>query len=124
MGIAINLAVDLRQATIDKARHDARVDAVAARVPQRFALVGWPREIDTPLALRASRDVEYADLWENEDPLHSERIGSLFDYWTADGRPIFALLPTHTRWEQSPWPGYDLALVDPATNLFSVSKKR
>lgn len=123
LGLAINTAIDLREVRAGIARADARLDRVAARTPQRFALIGWAREIDTPLALRASRDIEYADMYESKEPLHSPHIHALLHHWTAAARPIFALLPTHVKWDVSPWPDYDLVLVDPATNLFAVRPK-
>ncbi|HEY3447827.1 MAG TPA: glycosyltransferase family 39 protein [Myxococcales bacterium] len=122
-GVAVNLAIDLPALRAARDREDSRVEAVAARTPQRFALLGWPPEIDSVLALRASRDIEYADMYESEQPLHSEHIRSLLHHWTRDGRPIFALLPTHVVWGASPWPDYDLVRLDPVTNLFAVCER-
>jgi hypothetical protein len=122
-GLAINTTIDLNVIHRDKHFQDARVDAVAAHTPERFAIIGWAPEIDTPLALRATRDIEYADMYENGGPLEAPHVHSLLEHWSETGRPIFALLPTHVKWDRSPWEDYDLRLVDEHTNLFAIRKR-
>jgi hypothetical protein len=113
-GGAVTLGVDL--AALVRARNfdDARLDRVAAHTPARFALVGWPVELDPVLALRATRDLEYADLYELTD---LSTIPLLVAHWEREARPVYALLPAHA---VPSWPSLRLDPIDPAAGLYRL----
>jgi hypothetical protein len=96
--IAVTLAVDLPAFAAVRNGNDAQLELVARRTPPSFALVGWPHEIDPVLALTATRDIEYADIYEANG---FDGIRRLIGWWSARGRPVIALFPTVT---PSPWP--------------------
>jgi hypothetical protein len=118
-GIGVNLAVDVKQIVRAKQWQDALVDAIGARTPERFALVGWAPEIDTPLSLRATRDIEYADLYESTDWTN---FRALLDYWAETNRPVYTLFPVH-RIVRSPWPDIAFEPVDPVRGLWIVHRR-
>lgn len=114
-GVGATLGIDGRAVYDVRAGNDARVDALARVTPQRFAIVGWPPQIDTPLALRASRDIVYADLFESANWAN---FRTLIDRWAAEGRPIFALWPSDSI--VSPWPEVAFVPVDRAAHIYRV----
>jgi TM2 domain-containing membrane protein YozV len=118
-GCGFSWGIDFNSIWAARSRDDALVDSLARQTPQRFAMVGYAREIDIPLTLRATRDLEYADLLESRDWANFRQ---LIDYWTADNRPIFALLPEDWR-GQSPWPDVSFDLLDADRHLFRVTKR-
>lgn len=70
--------------------NDDRVRSIAAVAPSRFALVGYPREIDPAVALRESFDLQYADLFESRG---TESIDALVHWWLDEPRTVFYLAP-------------------------------
>ena len=117
-GFAVTLGVDLQASTVMEENGNKRVDAIARLTPQRFALIGGPGEIDTPLALRASRDIEYADLSEGNGLTNAR---TLIDRWTAENRPIYTLGVPRSK-TPSPWPDVAFAEVGPDEGLVLVTK--
>ncbi len=115
LGVGATLGVDGRAVYDVRGANDARVDALSRVAPQRFAVVGWAPQIDTALALRTSRDVQYADLYESANWANF-RI--LIDRWSADGRPIFALWPSDTI--ASPWREVTFVPVNRAEHIYRV----
>jgi hypothetical protein len=95
LGIAIVTSVDLRALVAQRNGNDKDVDAVAALLPDRFALLGWPMYQDPLLVLRARRDVEYGDLleWKAGDANPAE-LRALLHHWRDDGRPVFLVGPS------------------------------
>jgi hypothetical protein len=114
-GVGVTTGVDGRAVFDVRAGNDARVDALARVAPRRFALVGWPPEIDTPLALRASRDIVYADLYESENWAN---FRTLIDRWSAEQRPIFAMWPNDA--VVSPWQEVVFMPVDRSQHIYRV----
>ena len=117
-GIAITSMIDLRVVLSMQKESARRVDHVALIVPQRFALAGWAGDIDLLLSLRATRDIEYVDLYES---LNWYNFRQMIDRWSSDHRPIFAVLPPGA--VKSPWQDVDFELVDPAERLYRVTKR-
>lgn len=113
--LAVNLAVDLPALARTRNDNDAAMELLARHTPSSFALVGWPREIDPVLALSATRDIEYADLYEASDWSGFRR---LIDHWSREGRPIFAVFSAPT---PSPWPDVRFEPLDPGHRLVRVS---
>ena len=101
---------------------DGRVDEIASHLPARFAFVGWPIELDTPLALRATHDVQYMDFYEDRPEDGWRPFRKMIDIWTDEGRPIFALWPRETKIE-SPWPDVVFEEIDTKEKLFRVKKQ-
>lgn len=112
----VTLGSDLAATIRFRLSNEAFVEAVASATPERFALIGYPDQLDAPLTLRAFRDVEYADLGEVSD---SVEVGDAVRAWLADGRPVFAVFPVHAV-PPTPWP--DLAFVParPKAGLVAV----
>jgi hypothetical protein len=118
-GVGCTCGIDLWATYEVRFKNDERVDAVARATPERFAMVGYAADIDIPLTLRATRDLEYADLVETTDWAN---FRELIGYWTERQRPIFALFPP--RFEaMSPWPDVTFDQVDPEQRLFRVIKR-
>ena len=109
--LAVTLGVDLPAIIDVRNRNDAELEVVARHTPASFALVGWPRQIDPVLALTATRDIEYADLYEVD---RVTDIRGLVGWWSRTGRPVFALFPAATA---SPWPDVQFEPIDLAGRL-------
>jgi hypothetical protein len=125
LSFAINLGLDDRKMLIGRTYDDRLVDSVAAVFPERFALVGWASQIDTPLSLRVTRDVEYADMYEAKD---WSNFRTLIDKWTDEGRPIFCRWPIPDPPRQveveSPWKEIAFDKVgDPKLGIVRVRKR-
>jgi hypothetical protein len=118
-GSGFSCGIDFNTMVGARIHADELVDALAKRTPERFALVGYAREIDMPLTLRATRDLEYADLLETTDWTD---FRELIDYWVAEDRPIFALMPNDSSM-MSPWPDVSFDLVDREHRLLRVTKR-
>ena len=116
-GIAVTMLIDFRVTRLMQGEHARKVDHFALLTPQRFALVGWASDIDTVLALRATRDVEYIDLTESDGWLE---LRQMIDRWSNDRRPIFAVLPSDVR---SPWMDVAFDLVDAHDHVYRISKR-
>jgi hypothetical protein len=122
MGIAITCGIDVRAVYEVRVRNDAHVDRIAKITPQRFALVGYAAEIDIPLTLHATRDIETADLLEAKD---WNNFHALIDRWTAEKRPIYALLypnPNGSKTWTSPWADVVFEPVDAPNHVYLVRK--
>lgn len=117
-GFGITTGLDLPVTMDIRDDNDHRVDAVAALTPARFALVGYSAEIDVPLTLRATRDIECGDLWESGN---WNNLRQLIDYWTSQARPIYALWP-HAFPMRSPWPDVSFEVVSEKEGLFLLKK--
>lgn len=115
LAVAVNVAVDVRALVAQARTLDARVADLAAVAPRRFALVGWHDELDPLLSLRASRDVEYLDLSELDDPADAlVRVRA----WQREGTPVYLAPPPDGRIDL---PG-DLAFEPAARDLLRVTR--
>ena len=117
-GLATWLAVDfpaLRQ--MHRACED-RLDLVSRVLPSRSAVIGAPYEIDPPLALRASRDIEYGDLYEATNLVN---VPALVEHWSAENRPVYFLAPAGTP-AITRWAGFRVELVDREGQIYLVHK--
>ncbi len=121
MGIGTCSGVTLPAVLRMRLDNDSRVDAVAKLTPQRFALAGFSPEIDTPLALRATRDIEYIDLFESNPKKGWTNFRRLIDVWSGEGRPIYTLFPVGAN-ISSPWPDIVFEPVLADLGLFRVRK--
>jgi hypothetical protein len=119
LSAAISLAVDLRALLAVRAHCDQQLDAVLAHVPPSLALIGGPGEIDPVLALEATRDVQYADLYELRD---WTRVRPLVDTWMARGRPVFGLFPA-TALPACPWPDLRFDVVVADVGLVRIARR-
>jgi hypothetical protein len=117
-GFGITTGLDLPVTMDIRDDNDRHLDLVASLTPARFALVGYSGEIDVPITLRATRDLEYGDLWESGS---WDNFRKLIDYWTADRRPIYALWPRGSP-RTSPWPDVTFEAVNAKEGLFLVKK--
>jgi hypothetical protein len=117
-GVGCACGIDLTATFAIRFHNDERVDAIARATPERLAIVGYAREIDIALTLKATRDLEYADLLETTDWTNFRQ---LIDLWSSDGRPIYALWPEQFQMK-SPWPDVTFDLVDGEQQLFKVTK--
>jgi hypothetical protein len=100
--LAITTGIDLWDSCAVRTGNDRGLDEIAAITPARFALVGRAGiqpDLDIAVALRATRDVEAADLMESDDWVDFRR---LIDRWADDNRPIYLLGPDSIF--KSPWP--------------------
>jgi hypothetical protein len=120
-GVAGTLGETLPAELRLRADNDIRLDAVASRVPQRFALVGFAADIDTALALRATRDIEYIDLYETDQSKGWATFRALIDEWTKAGRPIYALWPAGSD-PPSPWTDVAFERIMAQENLYRIRK--
>jgi hypothetical protein len=116
LAVAVNLGLDLPALLRLRRENDAVLDRVAALTLPRFALVGWGREVDPLLALRRTRDIEYADLYEAED---WSGVRALLERWTRDQRPVYAILPRGER-PDPPWPDVQFVPLDAAVGLTAI----
>ncbi|MFO0630477.1 MAG: hypothetical protein U0325_33290 [Polyangiales bacterium] len=89
-GFAVTAAVDLRESVRNRDDSQRFMDGLARSLPARFALVGFAPEIDPALGLRATRDVNYFDLYESLDWAAARAV---MVRWWAEGRPVFVLQP-------------------------------
>ncbi|MEI8256738.1 MAG: hypothetical protein WCJ30_13770 [Deltaproteobacteria bacterium] len=117
LGGAVTLGRDLRSMVQIRNDSDSRMLADARLTPQRFALVGWPPDIDPVLALRTQRDLVYADLYESQNWAN---FRVLIDRWTAEERPIYAMFPVASTM-RSPWPQVRFDPVDRTLGLYRIS---
>lgn len=118
LGFAVTLGVDLKNLVQLRNEGDRVVDRIARLTPPRFALVGWPPQIDPVLALRATRDVEYADLYESQNWAN---FRTLIDVWTEQRRPIYAVFPTHIVFN-SPWHDVRFEILDRQLGLYRITR--
>jgi hypothetical protein len=116
LGVAASSVVDDVAVWRLKVAQEDLLVRVERQVPARFALVGWPNQIDPVLSLRASRDVEYIDLYESHD---WGNFRMMIDRWEASGRPVFTVFPVNTP-VHSPWPDVWWEPVDLEVALFRV----
>lgn len=116
LGFAVAVAVDLRESARNRDEGQRYMDALARRLPRRFALIGFAPELDPALGLRGARDVEYFDLYESID---WRPVREVTAHWLAEGRPVFVLTPP-ARPYPSPMPGYRFEAVDAARGLYAV----
>ncbi len=114
LGGAVSVVVDARRMCRTESSIDEAQEALAAVTPARFALMGFPVEMDPVLALRGRRDMEVADLWETED---WAKPRALMSRWEAEGRPIFALKQSDADMV-SPWPDVHFEAVDPKHGIY------
>lgn len=116
VSFAVGAAVDLRAVLRVRRDSERRVEAVTRTLPRRFAVMGYPVEIDPVLGLRATRDVEYADLYEARDWIG---LRAIVGGWWRDGRPVFVLLPPAAPFP-SPMPDARFEVVDRALGVYAV----
>jgi hypothetical protein len=116
VAVALNLGLDLPALLRLRRENDALLDRVSAHTPPRFALIGWGRLVDPLLALRRTRDIEYADLYEARD---SSGARALLERWAREERPVYTLLPPDVGLD-TPWPDVELTSVDAEVGLATV----
>ncbi len=116
LSVAVTVAVDLREVQRNRRENEAHVESVARLLPRRLALVGYPVQMDPVLGLRATRDIEYFDLYETRGWLN---VAPVVRHWWREGRPIFALLPPGAPLV-SPMPEARFAPIDPALGVFAI----
>lgn len=117
-GLATWLAVDFPALRQMHRACEERLDLLATVLPYRSAVIGGPYEIDPPLALRASRDIEYADLYETTDLAD---VPALVDHWSAEKRPVYFLAPAG-RPPVERWAGFRVELIDRDGEIYLVHK--
>jgi hypothetical protein len=117
-GVGNTCGIDLTATFAIRFHNDERLDAVVRATPERLALVGYAREIDIALTMKATRDLEYADLLETTDWTNFRQ---LIDRWTKEGRPIYALWPEEFEM-RSPWPDVTFDPIDMKEQLYKVTK--
>ncbi|MFN7973111.1 MAG: hypothetical protein U0166_12310 [Acidobacteriota bacterium] len=117
LAVAVTVGVDIRGTMRMRGDHDRWLDGIAAILPARCAIVGWATDIDVPLSMRASRDVEYADLYETDG---FDGIRPLVDRWIAQGRPVYVLWRGKGELE-TPWPDLHLRTVDAKQGVYTLS---
>lgn len=118
LGGAVTVGIDLLAMVKLRNEGDRHMEEVARLVPQRFALVGWPPDIDPVLALRTTRDIVYADLYESQNWAN---FRSLIDLWADEHRPIYALFPTTTVFN-SPWHDVRFEIIDHRLGLYRLTR--
>jgi hypothetical protein len=117
VGIGSNLGLTLPAAAKIRDANDFRADAIMKVVPDHAAVFGYARELDAPLGALVTRGVVYADLYEQ-----GSNVPELVDAWTAQGRPVYALLP----WDadiRPAWPELSAENVLASENLFRVRRR-
>jgi 4-amino-4-deoxy-L-arabinose transferase-like glycosyltransferase len=118
-GVAVGSGLDLPAVAHVVQEKDRYVDRVAQQTPYRFAVVGYPQQIDPLAALRLERDFEYADLYETRD---SGSVSELIEWWLIDDRPVFVFLPTGSQ-VRPLFYGFPLREVDGGIGLFRIPEK-
>lgn len=113
-GFAVTAAVDLRESVRNRDESQRFMNGLARSLPARFALVGFAPEIDPALGLRATRDVNYFDLYESLDWAAARAV---MTRWWAEGRPVFVLQPAGHPYP-SPRPDLRFEPVDPTRGLY------
>jgi hypothetical protein len=98
--------------------NDAYVEKVAGYIPQRLALFGQPINIDAPLTMLVTRDIQYVD-WQQVKDWHD--IRPLVLWWLAEDRPVFGFPPDGLPLT-SPWPDLQFTVVDPQLRLVQVTR--
>ncbi len=115
IGFGITLGHDLRANVLVKAGCDEYVDIIARAVPQRFAFAGTLGDLDVPLSLAATHDIQYADTLRLDD---FGQIRPLFDHWREERRPIFMMAPELPK---SLWPDVEIVHAEGGPpGLFAV----
>lgn len=118
LSIGNAMGSDLRHLLVTRRDQQVRVDRIAAKLPHRFALIGFPVELDPVASLRHDRDLQYADLYETRD----WAFVPLLRHWWAEGRPVFAL---HRGGDlvRSPWPEVRYEPVDVSLGVWRVVQR-
>jgi hypothetical protein len=114
LGVGIGTGHDLRANVLGKRYCDYRVDLMARLAPRRFAVFGALPAMETVLALRAERDVEYADLGQLDDV---REVRPLLQRWFDDGRPVFLVVD---RPATSPWTDIVYEVLDEHEHIYAV----
>ena len=99
---------------------DAHQDALASATPARFAVMGFPQDIDAVLPVRTWKDVEAADLAETTDWQSPRR---LIDRWQRDARPVFVVTHDDDPFPP-PWPDVRFEPADAAHGIYKVVVQR
>jgi hypothetical protein len=113
---SVAVLVDLRVRLYDQSGAKRYVERVARLTPSRFAVVGYLCELDQVLALRADRDIQFADLAELRD---RRDLGRLVRRWDRERRPVYAVIGGREAFEQD-WPGIRIDWVDWEAGLARV----
>jgi hypothetical protein len=112
--VAAGLAHDWRSIRLGKIYCHWRLDDAAQLLPQRFALLGSGTATDNFLALRAERDVQYAQIEEGD-------CAPVIEHWLAEDRPVYYVALGDD--EKSPWPGFDFVTVSKMHRIHQVVKR-
>ena len=115
IGFGQSLGHELHANIEGKGYCDWYSDLLRKNTPARFAVFGALGPIDPVLAVRAERDVEYADI--NQLSSITE-IRGLLDHWLATGRPVFYV--TEPQPVTSPWPDMEFRPVGDTQRIWKV----
>ncbi len=113
-------ALDARRMARRETDLDAHQDALARVTPPRFGVMGFPQDIDAVLPVRASKDVQAADLAETTDWQSPRR---LIDRWEADARPVFVITHDNDPFPP-PWRDVRFEPADAAHGIYTVNVQR
>src|SRR5207245_984881 len=116
LGAAVGLSLDLPHIRAERLEEDDAVARMRASTPPRLALLGsWWDGLAIALSLRATSDVEFADVTESRG---CENIARLAARWEAAGRPIYVMRgpPGHMKLECLP-PGFHVRRLGPGVPL-------
>jgi hypothetical protein len=119
VGFGIGLGHDLRANILGKAWINARYHAFARITPEKFAVFGYLGPMENALGTRASRDVQYGDLFQVNS---WERVRPVLDYWFDEGRPVFFV--TDDPRITSPWPDVSFEYVDREQRYYKVTRNK
>jgi hypothetical protein len=114
VGMGIGLGHDLRANIEGKMYCDFRVDLMAKLAPARFAVYGKMPAMETVLALRAERDIEYADTSQLDE---LSKMRPLLERWFNQDRPVFLVTDGPP---VSPWQDVAYETLDEHEHIYRV----
>ena len=117
---AVSFGHDFRASLDTKHYADWRADTAAALLPTKFGLFGRAWAMDQILALKVTRDVQYADDSMTKQPAD---VRPVLDYWASDGRPAYYVQLFQDPAPVSPWPDLVFERIDPVQPIWKVSRR-
>ena len=116
--IGTTLGHELRANLEGKSYCDFWTDVMRREAPERFALIGYLPPMEPMLALRAERDIEYADLYQVESWNEARPV---LEHWFETQRPIFWVVDKGPM--TSPWPDLVFEPVGVDGRIYRVVQK-